>query len=116
MESTLIITGIIAVLIVVTLVKTICIVPQAEVQVIERLGRFHRVLSGGLNILVPFVDQVRARYNTQEQLIDIPSQQVITSDNVQITIDGVVFLRVNDAEKATYEIKDLHTSISQLAQ
>lgn len=116
MESVLIVAGVLALLIIVTLAKTIRIVPQAEVQVIERLGRFHRVLSGGLNIVVPFVDQVRTRYNTQEQLIDIPSQQVITSDNVQITIDGVVFLRINDAKKATYEIKDLHKSISQLAQ
>ncbi|NLZ80016.1 MAG: paraslipin [Gammaproteobacteria bacterium] len=116
MESALIVAGILALLVIITLAKTIRIVPQAEVQVIERLGRFHRVLSGGLNILVPFIDQVRTRYNTQEQLIDIPSQQVITSDNVQITIDGVVFMRINDAQKATYEIKDLHLSISQLAQ
>lgn len=116
MESTLIITGILALLVIVTLAKTVRVVPQAEVQVVERLGRFHKVLSGGLNIIIPFIDQVRQRYNTQEQLIDIPSQQVITSDNVQITIDGVVFLRINDAKKATYEIKDLHASISQLAQ
>ncbi|WP_336366484.1 SPFH domain-containing protein [Marinobacter sp. C2H3] len=116
MDIVLIVAGIFALLVVVTLAKAVRIVPQAEVQVIERLGRFHRVLNGGLNVIVPFVDQVRQTFSTQEQVIDIPSQQVITADNVQITIDGVVFLRINDAKLATYEINDLKHAIAQLAQ
>ena len=92
------------------------IVPQAEVWVIERLGKFHRVLHGGLNFIIPFVDQVRARFNTQEQVIDIPPQDVITKDNVTVTINGLVFLRINDARKATYEILNLKEAIAQLAQ
>lgn len=116
MDIVLIVSGVIALLVIVTLAKAVRIVPQAEVQVIERLGRFHRVLNGGLNVIVPFVDQVRQTFSTQEQVIDIPSQQVITSDNVQITIDGVVFLRINDAKLATYEINDLKYAVAQLAQ
>lgn len=92
------------------------IVPQAEQQVVERLGRYHRTLSGGLNFIIPVVDRVRAKFNTQEQVIDIPVQKVITKDNVSITIDGLVFMRVGIARKATYEILDLKHAIAQLAQ
>lgn len=112
----MIVFGVFALLVVTTLLKAVRIVPQAEVQVVERLGRFHRVLHGGLNFMVPFIDQIRSTFNTQEQLIDIPSQQVITADNVQISINGLVFLRINDAQRATYEIKDLRESVAQLAQ
>ena len=92
------------------------IVPQAEVWVIERLGRYHRTLHGGLNFIVPFIDRVRAQFNTQEQVIDIPPQDVITKDNVSVTINGLVFMRIVDAKKATYEILDLKLAIAQLAQ
>ncbi|WP_294945861.1 SPFH domain-containing protein [Sulfurivirga sp.] len=92
------------------------IVPQAEVWVIERLGRYHRTLHGGLNFIVPFIDRVRAQFNTQEQVIDIPPQDVITKDNVSVTINGLVFMRIIDAKKATYEILDLKLAIAQLAQ
>lgn len=92
------------------------IVPQAELQVVERLGRYHKTLHAGLNFIVPFVDRVRSRVSTQEQVIDIPIQKVITRDNVSIIIDGLVFLRVNNAEQATYEILNLKHAISQLAQ
>jgi len=92
------------------------IVPQAEQQVVERLGRYHRTLSGGLNFIIPVVDRVRAKFHTQEQVIDIPVQKVITKDNVSITIDGLVFMRIGIARKATYEILDLKHAIAQLAQ
>ena len=92
------------------------IVPQAEQQVVERLGRYHRTMSGGLNFIIPVVDRVRATFNTQEQVIDIPVQKVITKDNVSIVIDGLVFMRIGIARKATYEILDLKHAISQLAQ
>lgn len=92
------------------------IVPQARQVVIERLGRYHKTLHGGLNFIIPFIDRERSSFSTQEQVIDIPLQKVITKDNVSITIDGLVFLRVNNAEHATYEILDLKHAISQLAQ
>ena len=116
MDIVLIVAGILAVLVVVTLAKAVRVVPQAEVQVVERLGRFHTVLHGGLNVVIPFVDTVRSKLTTAEQVVDIPSQQVISADNVQLTIDGVVFLRINDAQLATYEISDLKRAIAQLAQ
>jgi len=116
MSISLIVAGAIAALIIIAVAKSVRIVPHAELQVIERLGRYHRTLSGGLNFIVPFVDQTRARFSTQEQMIDIPKQSVITKDNVSITIDGVVFLRVNSAQQATYEIRNLQAAVAQLAQ
>jgi len=116
MDAALVVLGILAALVGVTLVKSIKIVPHADVYVIERLGRFNRVLNGGLNFIIPFIDKVRTRFTTQEQLVNLTPQSVITKDNVSITIDGLVFLRVSDAMKATYEIEDLQRSIAQLAQ
>ena len=98
------------------LYKAVKIVPQSELVVIERLGKYHRTLDAGLNFILPFIDQVRSSFTTQEQVIDIPPQRVFTKDNVSITINGLVFLRINDARKATYEIQDLKSAIAQLAQ
>lgn len=92
------------------------IVPQARLQVVERLGKYHRTLYGGLNFIIPFVDRVRSNFTTQEQVIDIPVQKVITRDNVSIVIDGLVFMRINNAKQATYEIEDLKHALAQLAQ
>ncbi|MFM2485155.1 SPFH domain-containing protein [Celerinatantimonas yamalensis] len=115
-DSTSIITIVIALLVVVTAAKAVRIVPQAQLCVIERLGRFHMVLHGGLHFIVPFVDRVRVTFTTQEQLINLRPQSVITRDNVSITIDGLVYLRVSDGEKAAYEITDIRDAIAQLAQ
>ena len=105
-----------AVAVFIVLLASVKIVPQAEVWIIERLGRYHRSLHGGLNFIIPFLDRVRAVFNTQEQVIDIPPQDVITKDNVSVKINGLVFMRVVDAKKATYEILDLKLAIAQLAQ
>jgi regulator of protease activity HflC (stomatin/prohibitin superfamily) len=105
--------------------KTIKIVPQATVMLIERLGRFNRVASSGLNILVPFLDKARAVYWTnsrggvtsidlREQYIDLPPQPVITRDNVTIHVDSVVYWQVTDPIKAVYEMNDLVGGIVQL--
>src|SRR5437899_6470996 len=105
--------------------KTIKIVPQASVMLIERLGRFSRVASSGLNILVPFIDKPRAVYWTntrgavtsidlREQYIDLPPQPVITRDNVTIHVDSVVYWQVTDPIKAVYEMNDLVGGIVQL--
>lgn len=116
MDITLIVTGVLALLVIATLTKAIKIVSQSDLYVIERLGRYHRVLGAGLNFIVPFIDKVRVKFTTQEQMINLEPQSVITKDNVSISIDGLVYLRVNDAKKAAYEILNLKLSISQLAQ
>ncbi|WP_038126211.1 SPFH domain-containing protein [Thiomicrorhabdus sp. Milos-T2] len=108
--------GMVSVLVALYLFLAVKIVSQAELVVIERLGRFHRTLSAGINFIVPFIDQKRSSFSTQEQIIDVPRQAVITKDNVSIQIDAVVFIRINDAKQATYEIQDLKGAIAQLAQ
>ena len=117
--------GFIAVVLLVIAAKTIRIVPQATVMLVERLGKFDKVASSGLNILVPFLDKPRAVYWTntrpgmisidlREQYIDLPPQPVITRDNVTIHVDSVVYWQITDPIKAVYEINDLVGSIVQL--
>jgi len=108
--------GALSVLIVFYFILAVKIVPQAEKWVIERLGKYHRTLDAGINFIVPFIDKRRSHYSTQEQIIDVARQGVITRDNVGIQIDAVVFIRINDAKQATYEIQDLKSAIAQLAQ
>lgn len=92
------------------------VVPQTDQWVIERLGKYHCTLEGGLNFIVPFIDSKRSSFTTQEQIIDVARQPVITKDNVSINIDAVVYIRINNARQATYEILDLKVAIAQLAQ
>ncbi len=91
------------------------IVSQSEILIIERLGRFHKVLDGGFHIIVPFFDAVRAKMSVREQLVDISKQQVITKDNVNISVDGIVFLKVIDGKMALYNVEDYRRAISNLA-
>ena len=106
-------------------VKTIRIVPQATVMLVERLGKFHEIAASGLNVLWPFIDKPRAVYWTntrpgltsidlREQYIDLPPQPVITRDNVTIHVDSVVYWQITDPIKAVYEINDLIGGIVQL--
>lgn len=95
--------------------NSIKIVRQAQVYIIERLGRFHRVANAGLNVIIPFFDSTRAIINMRQQTMDIPPQSVITKDNVSITIDTVVFFQITDPVKAVYEIDSLPRGISYLA-
>jgi regulator of protease activity HflC (stomatin/prohibitin superfamily) len=117
--------GFIGIVLLVIAVKTIRIVPQATVMLVERLGRFDKVASSGLNILVPFMDKPRAVYWTntrpgltsidlREQYIDLPPQPVITRDNVTIHVDSVVYWQITDPIKAVYEMNDLVGGIVQL--
>ncbi len=94
---------------------SIKVVRQAEVFVIERFGRFHKVAEPGLNIILPFVDRVRAIVNMKQQTMDVPPQGVITKDNVTITIDTVVFFQIIDPVKSVYEIENLQKGIGYLA-
>ena len=96
-------------------IKSIKIVRQAEVYIIERLGRFHKIADAGLTIIIPFVDHVRSVVSLKEQTLDVPPQGVITEDNVTMTIDTVVFYQITDPAKAVYEIQSLKKGIEYLA-
>ena len=95
--------------------KTIKIVKQSEVYIIERLGKFYKVADAGLTIIIPFIDQVRSVVILKQQTMDVPPQGVITQDNVTITIDTVVFYKITDPAKAVYEIQSLKKGIEYLA-
>ena len=106
---------ILLVIILIIAFKSIKVVRQSEVYIIERLGKFHKVADAGLTIIIPFVDHVRSVVSLKEQTMDIPPQGVITEDNVTITIDTVVFYKVTDPAKAVYEIQSLKKGIEYLA-
>ncbi len=107
---------VVAVLAVIILSKTVKVVPQQTAFVVENLGRFSRTLQAGLHILVPFMDRVAYRHTLKEEAIDIPEQVCITKDNVQVGVDGVLYLQVLDAAKASYGITNYRFAIIQLAQ
>ncbi len=106
---------ILLVIIIFIAVKTIKVVKQSEVYIIERLGKFYKIADAGLTIIIPFVDQVRSVVSLKQQTMDIPPQGVITQDNVTITIDTVVFYKITDPAKAVYEIQNLKKGIEYLA-
>lgn len=89
-------------------------VPQGRQYTVERFGRYTRTLQPGLNLIVPFVDRIGARLSMMEQVLDVPSQQVITRDNAAVTADGIVFYQILDAPKAAYEITNLDAAILAL--
>jgi regulator of protease activity HflC (stomatin/prohibitin superfamily) len=99
-----------------TIYKGAVIVPQQMRYVIERLGQYHSTLDAGFHVLIPYIDAVRYRHSIKEQVIDIPEQICITSDNVQVAVDGIVYVRVIDAQAASYGIDDYLFGIVQLAQ
>jgi regulator of protease activity HflC (stomatin/prohibitin superfamily) len=96
--------------------RTATIVPQQSAYVVERLGRYSNTLQAGFHVLVPFLDRVAYRHSLKEQAIDIPEQICITKDNVQVTVDGVLYWKVMDPERASYGIQSYEFAISQLAQ
>ena len=91
------------------------IISQSDIYIVERLGKFHKVLDGGFHIIIPFVDQIRAEITVREQLVDITKQQVITKDNVNISVDGIVFLKVVDGKMALYNVDSYKRAIANLA-
>jgi regulator of protease activity HflC (stomatin/prohibitin superfamily) len=105
---------VVLVFVVVVLIRTIRIIPQASAGVVERLGRYHKTLMPGLNILVPFVDRVRPLIDMREQVVSFPPQPVITEDNLVVSIDTVVYFQVTDARAATYEIANYLGAVEQL--
>ena len=94
---------------------SIKIVRQAQVYIIERFGKFHKIADAGLNVIFPFMDKVRSIVSMKQQTMDVPPQGVITKDNVTITIDTVVFFQITDPVKAVYEIENLRDGITYLA-
>jgi regulator of protease activity HflC (stomatin/prohibitin superfamily) len=110
----LIVAGVIAIIIVVILFRTVRIIPQARAGLIERLGRYHKTLDAGLALVIPFVDRLRPLVDLREQVVSFPPQPVITEDNLVVSIDTVVYYQVTDAKAATYEIANYITGIEQL--
>jgi regulator of protease activity HflC (stomatin/prohibitin superfamily) len=96
--------------------RTAIVVPQQSAFVVERLGRYRATLDAGFHILLPFVDAVRYRHSLKETAVDIPEQVCITKDNVQVHVDGVLYLKVLNPERASYGVADHGFAISQLAQ
>src|SRR3977135_2334222 len=115
-ESTLVVLILLALFALLVVYKTAVVVPQQSAYVVERLGRYHATLNAGFHVLVPFVDVRRYHHSLKEQAIDIPAQVCITRDNVQVGVDGILYLKVLNPERASYGISDYHFPISQLAQ
>ncbi|MGO4535286.1 SPFH domain-containing protein [Leifsonia sp. 2MCAF36] len=105
---------VIAIFVLVTLFRAIRIIPQARAGVVERLGRYHKTLLPGLNVVVPFIDKVRPLIDLREQVVSFPPQPVITEDNLVVSIDTVVYFQVTDARAATYEIANYLGAVEQL--
>jgi regulator of protease activity HflC (stomatin/prohibitin superfamily) len=96
------------------LLRAIRMVPQGYNYTVERFGRYIRTLEPGLGVIVPFIDRIGAKQNMMEQVLDIPSQEVITRDNAMVKVDGVTFYQIVDAPRATYEVRDLNNAIINL--
>jgi len=109
-----IVIGVLAVLVVVVLVAAIKQVPQGFNYTVERFGRYTNTLKPGLSLIVPFIDRVGAKLNMMEQVLDVPTQEVITRDNATISADGVTFYQVMDAARAAYQVRDLDRALLNL--
>src|SRR3954454_345557 len=110
----LIVAGVFALLVLLTVFRSIRIVPQARAGVVERLGRYSRTLDPGLALLVPFVDRVKPLIDLREQVVSAPPQPVITEDNLVVNIDTVIYFTVTDPRAARYEIANYIAAIEQL--
>jgi regulator of protease activity HflC (stomatin/prohibitin superfamily) len=111
----LIVAGIFVLFVLFVISRGIRVVPQATARVVERFGRFQRVLEPGLNLVIPFVDTLRDSIDLREQVVTFPPQQVITKDNLVVGIDTVIYFQVTDPKAATYEIANYLQAIEQLA-
>jgi regulator of protease activity HflC (stomatin/prohibitin superfamily) len=116
MEGGLIVTLFLAFIVVIILLKTAVVVPQQSAYVVERLGKFNSILDAGFHILLPFIDSIHYKHSLKETAVDIPEQVCITRDNVQVTVDGLLYMRVLNPERASYGINDYRFALMQLAQ
>lgn len=114
MSGFLVFSLILAVVVATVLYAGIKTVPQGEKWTVERFGRYTRTLESGLNLIVPFIDQIGRRLTVMEQVLDVPAQTVITKDNAAVVADGVVFFRIDDASSAAYQVRHLEEAIVNL--
>jgi regulator of protease activity HflC (stomatin/prohibitin superfamily) len=116
MTPMLVVVVVLAFLALVVVAKTAVVVPQQSAFVVERLGKYSGTLDAGFHVLLPFFDVIRYRHSLKENAVDIPEQICITRDNVQVHVDGVLYLKVLNPERASYGVSDYLFAISQLAQ
>lgn len=116
MDKTLYVVLAVAIVAIIIVWKTAIVVPQQNAFVVERLGKFSKTIKAGFHILFPFIDRIAYRHTLKEQAVDIPEQICITRDNVQVGVDGVLYMQVLDAGSASYGIGDYIFAIAQLAQ
>jgi len=116
MTGALVVFVVLAVLVIVVIAKTAVVVPQQNAYVVERLGKYRSTLGAGFHVLLPFMDAIRYRHSLKETAVDIPEQVCITRDNVQVHVDGVLYLKVMSPQSASYGVSDYNFAISQLAQ
>ncbi|MCK5153240.1 MAG: paraslipin [Spirochaetales bacterium] len=108
--------GIFGLIVVVSLLRSVRVVPARSALVVERLGKYSRTLNAGLHVLIPFLEKVRYKYNLKEVAIDVPAQDCYTQDNVKVRVDGVLYIQVVDPVKSAYGISDYQYATIQLAQ
>ena len=116
MSGGLFVVLLLAFLVLVVIAKTAVVVPQQSAYVVERLGKYAATLDAGFHILIPFIDRIRYKHSLKETAIDIPEQVCITRDNVQVAVDGILYLKVLNPQRASYGISDYHFALIQLAQ
>ncbi|HSS29571.1 MAG TPA: stomatin-like protein [Nitrospiraceae bacterium] len=116
MSGGLFVVLLLAVLVLVVIAKTAVVVPQQSAYVVERLGKYATTLDAGFHILLPFIDRIRYKHSLKETAIDIPEQVCITRDNVQVSVDGILYLKVLNPQRASYGISDYNFALIQLAQ
>ena len=107
---------VIAFLMFLAVLKGVKFVPQQQVWVVERMGRYRASMQAGLNFLIPFIDNISYRHSLKEEAVDIPSQTAITKDNVTLIIDGILYLKITDPKQASYGVGDARYAITQMAQ
>ena len=112
----LIVTTVVVVLVVMVIAKTAIVVPQQSAYIVEYLGKYRKTMKAGFHILIPFIERIAYKHNLKESAVDIQEQICITRDNVQVGVDGVLYLKVLDAQRASYGIGDYIFAIGQLAQ
>jgi regulator of protease activity HflC (stomatin/prohibitin superfamily) len=116
MEGSTFVVIALALIVIVVLAKTAVVVPQQSAYVVERLGKYSSTLDAGFHILVPFLDAIRYKHSLKETAVDIPEQICITRDNVQVHVDGILYMRVLNPERASYGISNFQFALTQLAQ
>ncbi len=116
MSIATILAGLAVIFIVVAVIKTARIVPQRSAFVVERLGKYAKTLEAGFHLLIPFVDRVAYRHTLKEEVIDVPQQSCVTKDNIQVVVNGVIYLQVIDPKRASYGISEYRYAAMQLAQ